>query len=265
MEELTYFILRFTPGGKKNMTLLFLKGDLINRFVQEDEEMLILTHSDELNRTYNEDHTLPFKPNTPRGNTRCDGASRNKSTLTEQNDPCTNERAAPRRLKSTSASRQDSTVFKETRATVKTSGPSTITITSAVSAADSIWFRNTEGCGKRFSEMGANSEKHPSFSEDQSKKKISCHQAGLLGDNMQTQRHVEGEGEKSGREESEEGTPEGERMRMTSANPVQNLSTGTAGRNPPATITAWEAGWNVTNAIQVRNIPNVLKRENNSH
>lgn len=218
--------------------------------------MLILTHSDELNRTYNEDHTLPFEPITPRSNTRCDGTRRNKPTLTEQSDPCTSERAAPRLLRSTSASRPDSPVFKETRATVISSGPSTITITSAVSAADSLWLKHTKAYGRRFSEMGTNSEKSPSFSEDQGNKKRSYHRAGLLGDNMQKQRHMEGE--QSGVEESKEGTPEGERMRMTSAYPVQNLSTGIAGRYPPATITAWEAGWNVTNAIQVRNITNAL-------
>lgn len=107
--------------------------------------------------------------------------------------------------------------------------------------------------------MGTNSEKSPSFSEDQSNNKRAYHQAGLLGDNMQEQRHMEDEGGKSGGEESKEGTAEGERMRMTSAYPVQNLSTGTAGRYPPATITAWEAGWNVTNAIQVRHIINAKR------
>lgn len=228
--------------------------------------MLILTHSDELNRTYNEDHTLPFKPITPRSNTRCDGTRRNKPTLTEQNDPCTSERAAPRLLSSTSASRQDSPGFKETRATVTSSDPSTITITSAVSAADSLLSKHNKGYGRRFSEMGEeNSEKSLSSSKDRGNKKRSYHRAGLLGDNMQKQGHVEGKEEKSGREQSEEGTPEGERMRMTSAYPVQNPSTGTAGRYPPATITAWEAGWNVTNAIQVRNITNALKRETIRH
>lgn len=236
----------------------FIKVDLISRFFQEDEEMLILTHSDELNRIYGEDNRSPFNTITTRSNTSCDDTRRNRSFLTEQDNPSMRERPAPSPMRSTSTSWQDSPAFKETRATVISSGPSTITITSAVSTADSLWFKNTRSYGKerRSSELGSNSEENPSFNQDQGNKRRSYR---LTGDNMQKQRLLEDEGEKRG-EESVEGTSqfctslEEERTRMTLANPVQNPSTGTAGRNPPATITTWEAGWNVTNAIQVRNL-----------
>lgn len=44
---------------------------------------------------------------------------------------------------------------------------------------------------------------------------------------------------------------EEERATMSLASPDQIHSADTRGPNPTATITAWEAGWNVTNAIQV--------------
>ncbi|KAF3850085.1 hypothetical protein F7725_019804 [Dissostichus mawsoni] len=91
--------------------------------IKEDEEMLILTHSDELSRTYGEDNRLPLENITNRNNSSED--TRRNSTFV-----------------------QESPTLKETRATVISTGPRTITITSAVSTSDSFWFKNSNIYGK---------------------------------------------------------------------------------------------------------------------
>lgn len=57
---------------------------------------------------------------------------------------------------------------------------------------------------------------------------------------------LEAEVEKTGRDE--------ERKGIIPLNPIYDSSGITERPNPAATITAWEAAWNVTNAIQVPNI-----------
>ncbi|XP_076612894.1 vesicular inhibitory amino acid transporter-like [Chaetodon auriga] len=233
------------------------------RFFQEDEEMLILTHSDELNRTYGEDNTSPCDDIRNKNNASCEDTRRNRPSLTEQDHPCTRERPAPNPMGSTSTSWQESPAFKETRATVISSGPSSITITSTVSTADSLWFKNTRSYGKRrrpsevqADRMGSNSEKNPSSNQNQGNKRRSYQLARLLRANEQKQRLLEDGEEKKEGEDTVERTSqfcpslEEERGRMSWTNPAQSPSASTTGLNPAATITAWEAGWNVTNAIQ---------------
>lgn len=60
---------------------------------------------------------------------------------------------------------------------------------------------------------------------------------------MQKQKHWEAEVANT---EGDEG-----RKGIIPRNPVQNSGGVTEQRKPAATITAWEAAWNVTNAIQV--------------
>ncbi|XP_070782453.1 vesicular inhibitory amino acid transporter-like [Enoplosus armatus] len=227
--------------------------DWTTRFFQEDEEMLMLTHSDELNRTYCEDNRLPFDNITKRNNSSSDDTRRNRASFRG------NSRSLAERDNPTLREGPESPAFKDTRATVISTGPSTITITSAVSTEDSLWFKNTRsyGKGRRSSEMqadkmGSNSEENPGFNQKQDNKRRSYRLAG----NMQKLRPSEDGEEKKDREETVEGTSqfctslEEERATMSLANPVQSPNTGTTGLNPTATITAWEAGWNVTNAIQ---------------
>lgn len=211
--------------------------------------MLILTHSDELNRTYSEDNRSPFDNITNKNNS--DDTRRNRPSF-RRNSLSQTEQHIPG---STSTLLQESPAFKETRATVISTGPTTITITSAVSTADSVWFKNSRrnGKGRRPSEiqadrMGSNSEEN----QRQGNKRGSNR---LFREDVQKLRLSEdGEEIKEG-EESVEGTSqfctslEEERARRSLANPVQSPDTGTKGLSP--TITAWEAGWNVTNAIQV--------------
>ncbi|CAB1425961.1 unnamed protein product [Pleuronectes platessa] len=118
------------------------------RFFEQDEEMLVLTHSDELNRTYGEDSRFPFDHITNKNTS--------SPSLSEQDTPALRERPAPDLPGSSSTSWPgDGPSFKETRATVISTGPRTITITSTVSSADSLWLRNTSsyGKGERSSEM----------------------------------------------------------------------------------------------------------------
>ncbi|XP_070706000.1 vesicular inhibitory amino acid transporter-like [Pempheris klunzingeri] len=244
--------------------------DWTTRFFQEDEEMLILTHSDELNRTYGEDNRMPLYNIAVNNSTSSDDTRRNRtsfrrssSSQTEQDHPSMRDRPAPNLMGSTSTSQQASPAFKETRTTVISTGPTTISVTSAVSTADSLLFHDTQSYvkGKRSSEtqacrMGSNGEENPSSDQNQCTKSRSYSLAGLLRGNTQKQKRSEdGEEEKEGGETVERTSQlctslQEERAMMSVASPVQSPNAETTCLNLTPTITAWEAGWNVTNAIQ---------------
>ncbi|XP_034436672.1 vesicular inhibitory amino acid transporter-like [Hippoglossus hippoglossus] len=214
------------------------------RFFDQDEEMLVLTHSDELNRTYGEESRFPFDHI----------ANKNTSSpsLTEQDTPAMRERPAPDLPGSSSTSWPgDGPSFKETRATVISTGPRTITITSTVSSADSLWLRNTSsyGKGERSSEMeedttGSNSEEKLRFKGKRSRS--SRMEASSKGDNQEQRLSEDGEERREGASTHREE----ERAGLSLADSLLSPNAGTTGLNPAPTITAWEAGWNVTNAIQ---------------
>uniref|UniRef100_A0A3Q3KUI5 Vesicular inhibitory amino acid transporter n=1 Tax=Mastacembelus armatus TaxID=205130 RepID=A0A3Q3KUI5_9TELE len=80
-------------------------------------------------------------------------------------------------------------------------------------------------------------------------------QTNRLDGNAKKEGLTEDGDEKKEGEEIEKGTSqfctsEEDRIRMSMANLAQSPDTSTTGPNPSPTITAWEAGWNVTNAIQ---------------
>lgn len=177
--------------------------------------MMILTYSDELNRNYTDDAQLPFDLTTS-GNDEVTGTG----SATEE--PTSGPTVAPR---------WDNLLFKETRTTSKSTGTGTITITTAVATADSHWFNKSRsvGRGRRSSPKKARKSSQP---------------AGQLGANMQELKLLEAEVENTGRDE--------ERKGIIPLNPIHSSSSITERPNPAATITAWEAAWNVTNAIQVR-------------
>lgn len=175
---------------------------------------MILTHSDELSRNYSDDAPLPFDFTT------------SSSDEVTGNGPAMDKQTSG----STGASRWDNLAFKETRATIESSGTRTITITSANATAESHWFNKSRslGRGKR------NSQK---------RERKSSRPARQLGANMEEQKVLEAEVQKTGRDEW--------RKRIIPLNPIHNLSSITEQPIPAATITAWDAAWNVTNAIQV--------------
>lgn len=178
---------------------------------------MILTHNDELNRNYYDDARLPFDLTT----TSSDEVTGTGPAMDEQTSG------------STGASRWGNLTFKETRTTIDSSGTGTITITSAVTTDDSHWFNKSRSLGR-----GRRSSPK--------KERKSSRPARQLGANMQELKLLETEVEKMGRDERREG--------FIPLNPIQNSSGITERPNPAATITAWEAAWNVTNAIQVPNI-----------
>lgn len=104
------------------------------RFFEEDEEMRILTQSDEISRTYNEDQGPPVHVHATRKVTSCGDARKTCLSPPERINPTVREGAAANLT--IGASWQDGQSFKETKATVISSGPGTIAITSALSPAD---------------------------------------------------------------------------------------------------------------------------------
>lgn len=185
------------------------------RFFQENEEIAILTHSDELNRNYSDDARLPVD------------LTSTSSDEVPGTGPATDEQTSG----STGASRWDNRAFKQTTATIDSSGTRSLIVTSAVTTADSRRFHESWSLGR-----GRRSPPK--------KGRESSRPTRQLGVNMQEL--LEAEVEKTGRDE--------ERKRMIPLNPIYDSSSITERPNPAATITAWEAAWNVTNAIQVPNI-----------
>ncbi|KAM3602668.1 uncharacterized protein V6R79_008520 [Siganus canaliculatus] len=255
-----------TAGSLWGWVVSRLHLDWTARFFQEDEEMLILTHSDELNRAYGEENRLPHDNNTNKTNTSWDDTRRNTPTLNEQDNPCMTERPAPSLVGSTSTS-----AFKDTRAKAISSGFSAISEASAVSTSTgSHWFRNSKCSGggrTRRTEThrekpGSISEEIWGFNQNQGDEGRLYQAAQLLHGSIRTP--LEDANKKKENEEKKEGTSQiCERATVTGSDLVQNPKTGGSGPLPAATITAWEAGWNVTNAIQgifVLGLPFALAR-----
>ncbi|XP_068610202.1 vesicular inhibitory amino acid transporter-like [Brachionichthys hirsutus] len=187
------------------------------RFFQEDEEMLILTRSDQLNR-HQEESRSPFAAIPNQRSAGCDDAG-----LSDPDNP----RPAP----NPGSSRRQIPALKETRATVISSGPGGTTVTSVVSAAD--WVSSTRASGKR--RRSNREEEDQAFNQNYRSNRRSSHRLARLM--ASKQRRLKDRGERKGGEEPGQ-TPQF----RTSQNPKD--------QNSASTITAWEAGWNVTNAIQ---------------
>lgn len=177
--------------------------------------MMILTQSDELSRKYSDDARPPFDLTS----SSSDEVTRTGPAMEEQTSG------------STEAPTWDDLAFKETRTSIHSSGTRTIAITSAVATADSRWFNKSRSVGRERKSSPQNARK-------------SAQPAGQLGANMQELKLLEAEVEKTGRDEGRKG--------IIPLNPIHNSSSITERPNPAATITAWEAAWNVTNAIQVQ-------------
>ncbi|XP_030577916.1 vesicular inhibitory amino acid transporter-like [Archocentrus centrarchus] len=226
--------------------------DWTTRFFQEDdEEMLVLTQSDELNRSYCEDNRSSFNNITSNINPQFDGIRINSRPLSRENSH-KDEPAKPGGNEAASSSGWESPAFKETRATVISTGTKTITITSAV---DPFWLEKRSS-DIQADKMGSKSKETQGFSQNQGNKKRSVRLVGLPR-GKPVKCRFSGEVEKiQGGEETLEGTSQfctslkKERASMSLATSVQSPEPCTMGPNPSPTITAWEAGWNVTNAIQ---------------
>ncbi|XP_074541976.1 vesicular inhibitory amino acid transporter-like [Halichoeres trimaculatus] len=215
-----------------------LQVEWTSRFFRENEETLILTHSDELNKTYSEDSRVlcdntPNQNNTSRDVTGATSSPSRQNSLScyEQDNLTTRGRPDP------------GTLRKETKASVISTGPRTITVTSAVPSADSQKFQQNRSYGKRkrsaaemeADEMASNGEDNSRFIQNQDGKRGSYR----LVTELNKEKSVAGAAQFC-TSLTEECTQ----------HPAERLSTRNSGLNPAPTITAWEAGWNVTNAIQ---------------
>ncbi|XP_028998071.1 vesicular inhibitory amino acid transporter-like [Betta splendens] len=196
------------------------------RWMKEDEEMLVLTHQDQLNRTYEEDCVTHKGRSGDEGSGASSGDSRSLRTVPGPTGP-----SAPAR--------------QETRTTLVATGPRTITTTSTIPPADSF---------KRY-------EKESKSPEMQGEQPDSCTEENQNQNQNQSQNQRKPRGPRREDEDEEPGERTSRRRAAaaddddddddeddSSAHPVQSPSISTASRCH--SITAWEAGWNVTNAIQ---------------
>ncbi|XP_072218555.1 vesicular inhibitory amino acid transporter-like [Leuresthes tenuis] len=225
--------------------------DWTTQFFQEDEEMLVLTHKDELNQTYSEDDRLPINSITSRNNCYSNDNRRNRTSprenslvLTHKDDHALREKPAPTMRGSTC-----SAPIKETRV----AGAKNVTKTSVVSSADSLWVKNTgsHDIGKRCSDMQpGKSEETPGFNQNHGNKRESSRLAGSsrVGAVKMT---VSEQGQETVAVTTKLFTSlQKEQVSTRLASPVQSPSTSSTDQSPSPTITTWEAGWNITNAIQ---------------
>ncbi|KAM4521768.1 vesicular inhibitory amino acid transporter-like [Odontesthes bonariensis] len=229
--------------------------DWITQFFQEDEEMLVLTHQDELNQTYSEDNRLPITSITSRNNCYSNDNRRNRTSprenslvLTHRDDHAFREKPAPTMRGSTCTA-----PIKETRAAVISTGATNITKTSVVSSADSLWVKNTRSYDieKRSSDMQpGRSEETPGFNQNHGNKKESSRLAGpSIGGAIKLRVSEQGQETAAGTSKLFTSLQK-EQMSTSLVSPVQSPSTSSTAQSPSATITTWEAGWNITNAIQ---------------
>ncbi|KAM9354950.1 vesicular inhibitory amino acid transporter [Pholidichthys leucotaenia] len=221
--------------------------DWTTRFFQEDEEMLVLT--DELNQTYSGNNGLPLNNITSKPQSddiRGKRTSSRENTLTRKDDP---PKPSSNVNDSTSTLMCERSFFKETRASVISTGTKTITITSAVPTADPLSFEDGRSHEKQFFESETKSTRgrsvdNPTVSQNKELKRVSYRLAGLSrGETFRFSEDAE----------EDESLDETSRQCRSVEQESANISFSTAidtGLNPPPTITAWEAGWNVTNAIQ---------------
>uniref|UniRef100_A0A3P8UW29 Vesicular inhibitory amino acid transporter n=1 Tax=Cynoglossus semilaevis TaxID=244447 RepID=A0A3P8UW29_CYNSE len=168
--------------------------------------MLVLTHSDELNRTY--------------------GGENGGPPVTEPDS--TSERQGP--VSDMTGCSSWSTGFKETRSTLVCTGARTITLTSAVSTTD--WVKSTTS---RLEEM----------------KYSDVHLQKMSGGTEEQSGFDQSRGNRDRRENTEGQEPSDGTVHFSESRGDGGKG-GTISVDPSLrpTITAWEAGWNVTNAIQ---------------
>ncbi|XP_041831290.1 vesicular inhibitory amino acid transporter-like [Melanotaenia boesemani] len=230
-----------------------LHSDWTARFFRDNEETLVLTLKDELSQTYSEDNRLssstnPYIDERKRNQT----STGNSLVLTQKDDSALGEKSAPNMTRSASTVRQKSSAFKDTKEVIST-GTKAVTMTSAVSTAD------TSSCDKekKMSETKVDkNDESARFNQNHRNMKESCRLAGSpRGDVFKLRISEDAEETKQGEETvvltSKLFTSYPEEHVSTSwATLVQSPSTSLTNLNPTPTITAWEAGWNVTNAIQ---------------
>lgn len=212
--------------------------------------MLVLTHNDELNRTYTEGERLHIKSSRSKNNPQSDDTKGNQSSTGENRlvfkhkDDKTFKDSGKNII---SKVKVESPMLKETRDEV----PSTsVTITSI----DSLSFKHVKGCDKekQLSDVQGNKmEKYKSLNQNPEKKSNFCMIQRPSRGRLSADRNKENEEKKMASTYNLLTSLHKEHATTSLTSPVQSLSTNATGLISHSTITAWEASWNVTNAIQV--------------
>ncbi|KAM4528735.1 vesicular inhibitory amino acid transporter-like [Fundulus diaphanus] len=222
--------------------------DWTTRHFEEDEEMLVLTHNDALNQTYTEGERLPNKSIKSQNDSQSDDTIGNQSSRGETRLFFTHREDKTLKdiceiSKSTVNAMLESPTFMETGDEVPSSS---VTVTSD----DSRSLKNTRGCDKeKLSEMQANN-REKNLNQDQEKKNHFCMIHRSSRGRHSEDRNKENKEEKMSSTFNLLTSLQKEHATTSLASPVQSLSADATAPNPQPTITAWEASWNVTNAIQ---------------
>lgn len=203
--------------------------------------MLVLTHRDTLNTTFGEDDALSFKDIKSKNNPYFDDTRKGQtSSGGNQKDPAVRKKPAPRVKGSDRTMKEESPAFKETRAALVSAGSKTITVTSAVSPAEAVSLKSAKPQAETPASSGG-------LNQNQGKHKES---RGLA-------RGRPSEDTKEKNQEDLISTSnlvtilEQEQAHCSFAGSVQSPGSSATVLARRPIITAWEAGWNVTNAIQV--------------
>ncbi|XP_027895456.1 vesicular inhibitory amino acid transporter-like [Xiphophorus couchianus] len=228
-----------------------LVWDRTTRLYEEDEEMLVLTCNDELNRTYTEGERSPIKSVKSRNNPQSDDTKESQSSTGENGQVFTHEddktlKDKHKSLRSTVNPRLESPMFEETGADV-------LSTSVDITSANSCPIKNTKGFGKekQLSEMQGNKrEKNLSLNQNPEKMSTFCMVQRSSRGRLSGDRNKENEEDEMTSTHKLFISLQKEHVTTNLASPVQSLGTDATALNSHPTITAWEASWNVTNAIQ---------------
>ncbi|XP_054910370.1 vesicular inhibitory amino acid transporter-like [Poeciliopsis prolifica] len=226
-----------------------LVWDRTTRLFEEDEEMLVLTCNDELNRIYTEGERSPIKSVKSRNNPQSDDTKESQSSTGENGQVFTHEDDKTltdkhKSLRSTVNPRLESPTFEETGAEV-------LSTSVDVTSVNSCPVKITKGFGKKkqLSEMQGN-KRGNNLNQNPEKKSTFCmvHRS--------SRGRLSGNRNKENKENEMTSTHnllislQKEHVTTNLASPVQSLNTDATALDSHPFITAWEASWNVTNAIQ---------------
>ncbi|XP_028296094.1 vesicular inhibitory amino acid transporter-like [Gouania willdenowi] len=194
--------------------------DWTTRVFQQDEEMLVLTQSDELNRTYCEDTSS--LDDTRRNTCFLTG---NSSLQMMGDDASSKGKQSAGTAKSSSTGIQQRPVFQDTETT---------------SAGSSALPKRSQRNPKK-----QRHSKIPALGKKQKSYRLASRPTEL----KQGISKVEGKDEKD-LDDHQNVSLKNKKANIGLVALAESLDARTTGRNPPPTISTWEAGWNVTNAIQ---------------
>lgn len=236
---------------KNSYKIPFKEIFCLDRNFEEDEEMLVLTHNDALSQTYTEGERLPSKSIKRQHNTENDDIKGNQSSTEETRLVFTHKDDKTQKQKS-KISKYTFHASPQGQMFTETEDSEGLSSSEIIVSADSCLFKTSRGSNERkqLSEKQANNRE---TNLNQKKEKKICFS---VMHRPPCGRHPE-----DIKKENEDvkmvsafnllTSLEQECATTSLATPVQSHRTNSKALNSCSTITAWEASWNVTNAIQV--------------